>query len=134
MAGTWSLLDLSNAFQGLLSGNELFTTKKQMTVTTTNANQSTYAPVTTNNKNLSLILGSPGSSMTSSATAQPTQTLTPQIIQIPSTSPSQGGTVYPTASGNSDNSLGTIIANNLTSIIVIGGLGFGAYLLLKKKK
>lgn len=133
MAGTWSLVDLSNAFQGLLSGNELFTTKKQTTITNTTSNQSTYAPQTTTVKNLSLNLNSPNSSVGGGASATPTQTVSPQIITIPSVSPSQGGTVYPNNASTTP-TLAQSISDNLTGILIIGGLGVGAYLLLKKNK
>lgn len=129
-SGSWSVVDLSS----LIRGNtlELFTKKSQLT----NNNQYTYSSTSnyqsTDARSVSLILGSPNSSIETSkkfsSAVEQSPITSPQLVSIPQ----QSTSVIPQTSGSS-NIFETLIGN-ASGVLIIGGLGFVAYKLLIKKK
>jgi len=111
----------------LFRGTELFTKKEQTTITT--SNQSTYSPTINRTYDIQYNIASEGSNITTKKeqVVSQTPTTTPSLTVIP-TALQGAGTV---GLGSSD---GTSSGINIFDIVIIGGVGFGAYLLLSKPK
>jgi len=100
---------------------ELLTTKKSQQITQTF--QETYAPTITRTYDVQYNIATGGSAVTTKKEQAITQqpAISPSVVVVPTTA--QGGGV---GAGNG--------GFDIMSIVIIGGLGLGAWYFLKKKK
>ena len=117
----------------VMRGMEIGTSKKQ--VSTTTSEQTTIAPTITRTYDY---VFSPTYAIGSTGTTGATTKKEQEISQTPTTSPAM--TIIPTQLqgageiGGAGSGSGSASGINIYDIIIVGGIGLGAYMLLTKKK